>query len=450
MQNTMKTPKHYSDELIDEIKQKNDIVDVISSCVKLTKKGSNYFGLCPFHDEKTGSFSVTPRKQMFYCFGCHEGGNVISFIQKYEKMTFPEAIRFLADRAGIELPEFDAGTREMRSLRSKLLEINKETATYYSEKLWAGSGCEGLDYLKERGLTDETIHGFGLGFAPDSKDDLYRHLRSKGFNDDALLESGLFVYKEKRGVTDRFWNRIIFPITDPWHKIVGFGGRIVGEGQPKYLNSPETIVFDKGGNLFGLDIAKSTRAKNLIICEGYMDAIALHQAGVDQAVATLGTAFTLAHARMIEKYSKIYAREGELARHKDVLLCFDSDNAGLDAVKRTLSKLREVDIRAKVLVVKPYKDPDEFMNNEGIEEFEKRIDSAENGFLYEVRILEDEYDMADPSGKSQFLRDVAARLIQFDDPVERENYTKLIAGIYEISTDSFAEVVKNALKKASA
>lgn len=434
---------YYPDEVVEEVRQRNDVVDVISSYVRLNKKGSNYFGLCPFHNEKTGSFSVTPSKQMYYCFGCHEGGNVITFIQKYENMTFQEAVKLLADRAGVKLPESDSTeSRERENRRSQLLAVNKEAATYYYAQLRSEAGRRGLEYFRGRGLSDETMQKFGLGFARSSRDETYRYLKSKGFGDDILQESGLFNHRENQGMTDKFWNRVIFPIMDTSKRVIGFGGRVMGDGEPKYLNSPETPVFDKSRNLYGLNLAKSSKAKNIIICEGYMDVIALHQAGFDQAVASLGTAFTSGHANLIARYARENVRPGEMARYKDVLLCYDSDGAGVDAAKRALTTLRMAGLGAKVIDMRPYKDPDEFIKSLGAEEFRKRIDEAENGFLYEIRMLESEYDLTDPSGKSRFITDVASRLLRFDDPVERDEYAGKIAYKYDVSVDSLNEVIR--------
>ena len=434
---------YYPDEIVEEVRARNDIVDVISSYVRLNKKGSNYFGLCPFHNEKTGSFSVTPSKQMFYCFGCHQGGNVITFIQKHENMSFTEAVRLLADRVGMTLPESeDNGARERESRRAQLLAINKEAGKYYYAQLRSEAGARGMAYFKQRGLTDETMRAFGLGFARSSRDETYRYLKSKGFADDLLQESGLFNYRENQGMTDKFWNRVIFPIMDTGHRIIGFGGRVMGEGEPKYLNSPESIIFDKSRNLYGLNIAKSTKAKNIIICEGYMDVIALHQAGFDQAVASLGTAFTSGHANLIARYARENVRREEVTRYKDILLCYDSDGAGVDAAIRALSILRETGLRPKIINMKPYKDPDEFIKALGAEEFQKRIDEAENGFMFEIRMLEGEYDLKDPSGKSGFIKDVAARILRFEDPVERDNYVGQIAYRYDVSAESLGEVIR--------
>ena len=434
---------YYPDEIVEEVRQRNDIVDVISSYVRLNKKGSNYFGLCPFHNEKTGSFSVTPSKQMFYCFGCHAGGNVISFVQRYENMTFSEAVRMLADRAGMTLPQSESReARERENKRAQLLAINKEAGTYYYAQLRSEAGARGLEYFRKRGLSDETMQKFGLGFARSSKDETFRYLKKKGYDDNILRESGLFNWRENQGMTDKFWNRVIFPIMDTGNRIIGFGGRVMGEGEPKYLNSPETIVFDKSRNLYGLNIAKSSKAKNMIICEGYMDVIALHQAGFSQAVASLGTAFTSGHASLIARYARENVRTDEITRYKDILLCYDSDGAGVDAAKRALITLSNAGLRAKVIDMRPYKDPDEFIKNLGAEEFQKRMDEAENGFMYEIRMLESEYDLADPSGKGRFITDVAVRLLRFEDPIERDGYVQKIAYKYDVSADSVREVIR--------
>jgi len=434
---------YYPDELVEEVRSRNDIVEVISSYVRLNKRGSNYFGLCPFHNEKTGSFSVTPSKQMFYCFGCHEGGNVISFVQKYENYTFTEALKVLAQRAGVELPEnMTEEDKKKESRRSILLNINKEAGKFYYYQLRNEAGKRGYDYLAKRGLSDETMQQFGLGFARSGTNETYRYLKSKGYSDELLRASGLFVYKEQSGMIDKFWNRVIFPIMDVNHRIIGFGGRVMGEGEPKYLNSPETEIFDKSRNLYGLNHAKTSKAKNLIICEGYMDVISLHQAGFNQAVASLGTAFTSGHANLLARYARENVKGSDIARYKDILLCYDSDGAGVDAAKRALIILREAGLNAKVINMRPYKDPDEFIKALSAEEFQKRIDEAENGFMYEIRMLESDYDLADPSGKSKFLTDVAARILRFEDSVERESYIDRIADKYRVSIESLNELVK--------
>lgn len=440
---------YYSDELVEEVRARNDIVDVISSYVRLNKKGSNYFGLCPFHNEKTGSFSVTPSKQMFYCFGCHEGGNVISFVQKYENYTFQEALKVLADRAGIALPDnMSPEDKKRENRRATLLEINKEAGKYYYVQLRSRGGERGLKYFQDRGLSDDTMKRFGLGYARSSTDETYRYLKNKGYSDELLRASGLFVFREKSGMTDKFWNRVIFPIMDINHRIIAFGGRVMGEGEPKYLNSPETEVFDKSRNLYALNIAKTSKARNIIICEGYMDVISLHQAGFDQAVAALGTAFTSGHANLLARYARENTKTSdEVTRYKDILLCFDSDGPGIDAAKRAIGILRETGLTPKVLNMKPYKDPDELIKNMGAQEFQKRIDEAENGFMFEIRMLEADYDLKDPTGRAKFFNDVAVRILKFEDAIERDSYIDRVSDKYHASVESLRELVKkNALK----
>ena len=427
----------YSDSLVDEIRTRNDIVDVISSYVRLTKKGSNYFGLCPFHNEKSGSFSVSPSRQMYHCFGCGVGGNVITFIMEYENYSFSEALKYLADRAGIDLPEVDnKEERAKNSKRSRLLEINKEVGKLYYVGLRSESGAKAMQYLKGRGLTDDTIKQFGLGYARPARDETYRYLKSKGFEDDLLNESGLFNYRESQGMMDKFWNRVIYPIMDVNHRIIGFGGRVMGEGEPKYLNSPETMIFDKGRNLYGLNLARTSRKKNFILCEGYMDVISLHQAGFNQAVASLGTAFTSGQANLLRRYTE------------EVLLCYDSDGAGVKAALRALPILRQAGISAKVINMRPYKDPDEFIKNLGADEFQKRIDSAQNGFYYEIDCIESEFDINDPESKTKFFNEVAKRLLRFDEEIERDNYIEAISRNYSISSESLKKLVAKYAMKA--
>ena len=296
----------YSDDIIEEVRMKNDIVDVISQYVKLTRKGSSYFGLCPFHNEKTPSFSVTPSKQMYYCFGCGAGGNVYNFIMEYENYSFGEALSHLADRAGVELPkiEYSREAREKAEQRAALLEINKLAAQYFYYQLRREGGKTAYGYLTGRGLSEETIRKFGLGYSDKYSDDLYKYLKGKGYSDELLRESGLFNVDERRGMYDKFWNRVIFPIMDVNNRVIGFGGRVMGDGKPKYLNSPETKIFDKSRNLYGLNVARTTRKNYLILCEGYMDVIAMHQAGFTNAVASLGTALTSGHASLVKRYTK--------------------------------------------------------------------------------------------------------------------------------------------------
>jgi len=422
---------YYPDELIEEVRMKSDIVDVISGYVKIQKKGSSHFGLCPFHNEKSPSFSVSQSKQMYYCFGCGAGGNVFTFIMEYENYSFQEAVKFLADRAGVNLPEaeYNEETRKREGRRARLLEVNKEAAKYFFYQLRGESGKGGLKYLMGRELSKETIRKFGLGFSNVSSDDLTRYLKSKGYEDKLLIEAGLASFDEKYGMHDKFWNRVMFPIQDINHRVIGFGGRVMGEGKPKYLNSPETMIFDKSRNLYGLNFARTSRAGNIILCEGYMDVIAMHQAGFSQAAASLGTAFTPGQAGLLKRYTQ------------EVVLAYDSDGAGVTAALRAVGILKEAGLTGKVLSLEPYKDPDEFIKNRGQEAFKERIAKAENSFFFELRMLERDYDLNDPEAKTKFHREIARKLCGFGEEVERENYMEAVALKYHISFESLRKLV---------
>lgn len=422
---------YYSDDLIEEIRSRNDIVDVISEHVKLKRKGATFFGLCPFHNEKSPSFSVTPSKQMYYCFGCGEGGNVYSFIMKYENDTFLEAVQTLAERAGVQLPEQDASPEEKKQaeLKSQLLEINKQAAVYFHHQLKAEKGNLAREYFSKRGLDFDTVVRFGLGYSNKTSNDLYQYFKQKQYSDDVLKETGLFSFSEK-GTYDKFWNRVMFPILDVNGRVIGFGGRVLGEGEPKYLNSPETRIFEKSRNLYGLNLAKISRKNYLLICEGYMDVIALHSAGFQNAVAALGTAFTLQHAMLIKRYV------GE------VVLTFDSDGAGQKAAMRAIPILKSVGISIKVLDMQPYKDPDEFIKNLGAKAYEERIAQAENSFLFEIRMLQKEYDMANPQSKAEFYNKTAEKLLEFQEELERNVYLEAVSSKFGIPLESLKKAVR--------
>ena len=422
---------YYPEELIEEVRTRNDIVEVISGYVRLQKKGSNYFGLCPFHNEKSPSFSVSPGKQMYYCFGCGAGGNVITFLMEYENQTFPEAVRTLAQRAGIALPEADDSkeARQADSRRAKLLEINKEAAKYFYYQLRTERGSVGMEYLRKRELSDETMNHFGLGYANKYSNDLIQYLKSKGYSEDLIRDAGLCNVDEKHGMYDKFWNRVMFPIQDINHRVIGFGGRVMGDGKPKYLNSPETEIFDKSRNLYGLNFARTSRKGNVILCEGYMDVIAMHQAGFTQAVASLGTAFTSGQASLIRRYAN------------EILLSYDSDGAGVNAALRAIGILKEAGMTGRVINLEPYKDPDEFIKALGGEEFQKRLDHAENSFFFELRQLQKNYDLSDPEQKTAFHREIARKLCTFSEEVERENYIEAVAQKYHISFENLRRLV---------
>lgn len=430
---------YYPEELIEEIRQKNDIVDVISGYVGLQKKGSNYVCCCPFHSEKTPSFSVNRSRQIYKCFGCGEGGNVVTFVMKYENCTFPEAIKILADKVGVALPEIEysqeAKQRETR--RQKLLEVNKAAAKFYYYQLRTPHGVRAKEYLDNRQLSEETLKNFGLGYAPIRGEELLAYLRSKGYTDDLIRDVGLAKTDERRGTTTQFWNRVMFPIQDINHRVIGFGGRIMGndDSGPKYLNSPETEIFDKSRNLYGMNYARTARTGNIILCEGYMDVIQMHQAGFTQAVASLGTAFTPGQAALIKKYTK------------DVFLAYDSDGAGVKAALRAIRILRDAGMTGKIINMSPYKDPDEFIKNMGTEAFQNRIDNAENSFMFEIRILERDFNMNDPEEKTKFHTQIARKLCEFGEEVERENYLEAVAQKYNIGFDSLRKLVVNTAAK---
>ena len=420
----------YSEEQIEEVRSRSDIVSVIGRYVRLKRAGSGYTGLCPFHNEKTPSFHVNPARQMYKCFGCGVGGNVLTFVMEYENLTFPEAMEMLAQENGIELPkqELTAQQKQQESLRQTLLEINKKAARYYFALLKSPRGKPGYDYLTGRGLSDETILHFGLGYAGQGGGELYQYMKKEGYSDSVLKETGLFKMDE-RGAYDKFWNRVMFPIMDANNRVIGFGGRVMGDAKPKYLNSPETKIFDKSRNLLGLNYAKRGKRSNMILCEGYMDVIALHQAGFTNAVASLGTAFTEQQANLIRRYTD------------EVLLTYDSDGAGIKAAMRAIPMLRRSGITGKVIHMEPYKDPDEFIKNLGAEEFEKRMEEAQNSFFFEIEVIKKNYSMSDPEQKTKFIHEIARKLLVFEDKIQRDNYLEAVAARYNIKTEDLRQLV---------
>lgn len=421
----------YPEELVEEIRMKNDIVDVVGSYVKLQKKGGSHMGLCPFHNEKSPSFSVSGQKQMYHCFGCGVGGNVFTFIMEYENYTFVEALKFLAARVGINLPEaeYSEEAKKQAGLKNRLLEINKEAARYFYYQLKSERGQAAYQYLSKREISDDTIKQFGLGYSNKTGDDLYQYLKHLGYEDSILRESGLISFDETKKVYDKFWNRVMYPIMDVNNRVIGFGGRVMGEGMPKYLNSPETKLFDKSRNLYGMNFARVSRKPNMIICEGYMDVIALHQAGFTNAVASLGTAFTGLQANLLKRYTN------------EVLLTYDSDAAGVKAALRAIPILKEAGLTAKVVDMKPYKDPDEFIKALGAEEFQSRLDKAGNSFLFEVEVLERDYDLADPEQKTRFFNEAARKMLVFTEEIERNIYIETVASKYMIGFDNLRKLV---------
>lgn len=421
----------YAEEIIEEVRQRNDIVDVISSYIKLQKRGNNHMGLCPFHNEKSPSFSVNGARQMYHCFGCGVGGNVFTFVMEYENFTFVEALKYLAERGGVSLPEVEYSEEAKRQvdIRNQLLEINKQAAKYFYYQLKSERGKHAFAYLKGRALSDETISQFGLGYSNKFSNDLYEYLKGLGYSDSILKQSGLVSIDEAKGVHDKFWNRVMYPIMDVNNKVVGFGGRVMGEGMPKYLNSPETKIFDKSRNLYGLNLARLARTRQMIICEGYMDVIALHQAGFHNAVASLGTAFTGLQANLLKRYAD------------EVLLTYDSDEAGIKAALRAIPILKEAGLTAKVVQMQPYKDPDEFIKALGAEEFQKRMDMASNSFYFEIQVLEKQFDFHDPEQKTKFFNEMAKKLLVFTEELERNNYIEAMARQYQIPYDQLRKLV---------
>ena len=422
---------YYSDEIIEEVRSRNDIVDVISSYVNLKKKGNSYSACCPFHHEKTPSFHVSREKQMYHCFGCGVGGNVYTFLMEHENYSFPEAVEALAERAGVKLPEqsMSPEAKKQADERTRIKDMNRLAAGYFHYLLRTEHGTHALEYLTNRGLTENTINQFGLGFSDVYRDDLYKYLKSKGYKDEEMKNSGLIRFDEKYGASDQFWNRVMYPIVDTNNRVIGFGGRVMGDGKPKYINTQETPVFDKSRNLYGLNFAKKSKRPGIIFCEGYMDVISMHQAGFDNAVASLGTALTPGQVNLIKRYTD------------RVYLAYDSDEAGTKAALRALGIMREFEMPARVISLKPYKDPDELIQAEGTESFERRIEQAVSGTMFEIGILEHNYNQEDPQERTQFQKEAAKILSIIEDPLERNNYIESVAKQYRIDKDSLKETV---------
>ena len=380
---------------------------------------------------------------MYYCFGCGAGGNVLTFVMEYENYTFQEALQSLADRAGVTLPkmEYSKEAREQAELRSRLLEVNKLAANYFYYQMKQPQGKIAYEYFHDkRKLTDETMLRFGLGYSNKTSDDLYRFLKEKGYDDAFLSQTGL-VTIEERGGRDKFWNRVMFPIMDVNNRVIGFGGRVMGDGEPKYLNSPETRLFDKSRNLYGLNYARTTREKYMLVCEGYLDVISMHQAGFTNAVASLGTALTSGHASLLKRYTQ------------EVLLLYDSDEAGIRAALRGIPILREAGVNSRVVDLKPYKDPDEFIKNMGAEAFEERLNQASDSFMFRVSIAESEFPMEEPQGQNRFFERCAEMLLELKDELERNLYIEAIVkkyrGQYGVSTEDLRKRVNTLALKGT-
>lgn len=423
---------YYSDDLIEEVRSRNDIVDVIGGYVSLKKQGNSYSACCPFHHEKTPSFHVSRDKQLYHCFGCGASGNVFTFIREYENLSFVESMKLLADRSGMTLPEYELSPKqkEQENYRTELKELNRAAAAYFHYLLTKTEhGKKALDYLHNRGLNDDTIMAFAMGYSDIYNDDLYKYLKNKGYTDRQMVDAGLVDIYEDRGANDKFWNRVMVPILDINGKVIAFGGRVLGDGKPKYVNTKETAVFDKSRNLFAMNIARRSKRRGIIICEGYMDVIAMHQAGFDNAVASLGTAFTIGQANIIKRYTD------------EVYLAYDSDGAGTNATMKAIGIMRSVGITTRVIDMKPYKDPDEFIKNMGREAYEERILNATTGIMFEVACLANNYNLKDPEEKTRFTKDVAKRIAAIEEVVTRHSYIEAVAEQYRLDADGFKSMV---------
>lgn len=404
----------FSAEFLEELTERCDIAEIVSEYVVLKQKGQNLFGLCPFHSEKTPSFSVSRDKQIFHCFGCGVGGGVINFIMRAENLEFPDAVRFLASKAGLPLVEEDGPRASARRLR--ILELNKTAARFFHDCLVGKEGTAAREYLKERGIGRRTATRFGLGYAPDGWDGLIKHAQTRGFTKNELLDARLAAKNRSGGIYDMFRNRLIFPIIDIRGNVIAFGGRAIGDGQPKYLNSPETPVFSKSRNLFALNIAKNSKDKRFILAEGYMDVISLHQSGFDTAVASLGTSLTDSQARLISRYAD------------EVIIAYDSDTAGREAAGRAINLLEKTGIKVRLLDMPPgVKDPDEFIGKHGADAFHLRLDRSENHIEYRLTMIRAKYDLSDDDQRVSFLREASQLIGTIENPVEKAVYAAKVA-----------------------
>ena len=421
----------YSDELIEEIRSSNDIVDTISQYVQLKRKGRNFFGLCPFHKEKSPSFSVSPDKQIFHCFGCGVGGNVIHFISKIENLDFKDTIEYLADRAGIELPKTENEQFNQRQiLKDKVYKINEETARFYHENLYKPTAKEAQNYVKERKLNNATLKSFLIGYSG-TYNELYKHLRSKGFSDNEILTSSLVNKNDRGQFIDRFRRRLMIPILDVRGKVIAFGGRVLDNSLPKYINSPENIVYSKGRNLFGLNVAKKGDLKKVVIVEGYMDAISLYQRGITNVVASLGTALTESQGRLLRKYAE------------QIIISYDSDSAGQAATLRGLEILRNLGCDVRILQMEGAKDPDEYVIKYGTGRFNLLIDNAISLVEFKVKVLKNKFDLDNTNDKIKFLQEIAKVLSEVESQIELEIYVEKIANEYSISKEAiYSEINK--------
>ena len=419
---------------LEELSVRNPIEDVVGQYVSLTRKGGNLFGLCPFHSEKTASFSVAPDKGIYYCFGCHKGGGVVNFIMEIENLDYPDAVRFLAKRAGLEVPD-DREYASTYKKQERLWALCKDAARFFHEQLLAPCGAEARAYIVKRALSRSTVTRFGLGYSPNEWSALMDAMVKKGYTKEELLEAGLAVKSQKGGIYDRFRNRLMFPIIDVRGNIIGFGGRVMDDSTPKYLNSPETIIFNKRKNLFALNIAKKSKQGRIILTEGYMDAIALHQYGFDCAVASLGTSLTEEHANILAKYTN------------QIVLIYDGDEAGQNATRRAIPMLEKVGLQVKILRMQGAKDPDEFLRKFGADRFSLLLDQSENQAEYRLQSLRRKYDLTQDDQRVAFLSDAAEMVSTLQSAVEREVYGRRAAEAAGVSYDAIKLEVQKAFKK---
>ena len=426
----MAIPEAFLQELV----ERNDIVDVVGSYVRLTKRsGSNQFGLCPFHSEKTPSFSVSPDKQIYHCFGCGKGGGVINFIMEIESLTFPEAVEFLAKRVGMTMPEQE-DNREAKK-RRRMLELNRDAAKFFYSCLCGPNGGPAVDYMAKREITPATAKRFGLGYAPDTWDSLIKAMKELGYSEYELFDAGLVRKGKSGGHYDAFRSRLMFPVIDVRGDVIGFSGRILGEGEPKYMNSPETLVFNKSRNLFALNLAKKSKSGHIILAEGNIDVVMMHQAGFDSAVASLGTSLTPEQARLISHYTK------------EVIIAYDSDGAGKKAAQRAIGLLDKLDVKVKVLSMSGAKDPDEYIKTKGADAFRNLLDKSENHIDYRLQTVTDKYDLSVDEQKVAFLKEASDMVARLPGSVERQVYAIRIAGMAGVSNDVVVQEVERRRKK---
>lgn len=425
----------FPDSFIEELLARNDISDVVSSYVQLNRKGGNLFGLCPFHNEKTPSFSVSPDKQIYHCFGCGKGGGVINFIMEIENLGYPDAIRFLANRVGLAVPEDDRG--ESGQLRRRIISLNKEAARFYNSLLKEDVGQTARAYLEKRRITPQTATRFGLGAAPNEWDALIKAMKKRGYDEYELVQAGLAVKNAKGRIYDKFRDRLIFPVISVSGEVLGFGGRTLSDAEPKYLNSPETIAFSKRRTLYGINLAKNTKRGNFILCEGNIDVVTLHQAGFDNAVASMGTSLTTDQTRLISRYAK------------EIIICYDNDPAGIKATDRALEILKNSEFSVKVLKLpdrmvdgeKKKIDADDFIKLYGPAAFERLINGSENHIEYKLMNLQSKYDLTSPEEKVEFLKAAGQMIARLSSPVEREVYGGRAAQAAGISPDAMAQEI---------